>query len=450
MGRPAKYIVIAAAVVIVGSVVTPLVYLVRFAGGAGEVRREIARIKAEGGPTCAADLAGKPIPDSENAAVIYEKAFKLLPKNEPPILKRFCDRGERSKDPKLRGQVTAMLPRYAKALALAERASSMPKCRFRIDWGKSLMADTPQYDHLRFLVELAAARAMVEARGGKASAAVDSIRLVFAIGESMREEPVLISCLVRYSTIGLATDALLEAAGCCDLGGKDAKVLADSISSISLRGSASRALEGERAIVVVFYDALGKGRIDFASGDKQSSATLKRVGSNPLARIIFAKDEAYYLSEMRKQIAAAHRPYRELAQSMPKTNPNPPRFAFLSSKMLPVYARTAVAKDKAAARLAGDRIFLGLIAYRDRFGAYPTSLNELRSRLGWRVPDDPFSGKAFVYRRKGAGFVLYSIGEDLKDNGGTQPETAKASTRPSPPKSIPGVHVGDIVWKRDR
>jgi hypothetical protein len=35
------------------------------------------------------------------------------------------------------------------------------------------------------------------------------------------------------------------------------------------------------------------------------------------------------------------------------------------------------------------------------------------------VPVDPFDGQPLRYRTQGAGYVLYSIGPDLKDDGGT-------------------------------
>jgi hypothetical protein len=78
------------------------------------------------------------------------------------------------------------------------------------------------------------------------------------------------------------------------------------------------------------------------------------------------------------------------------------------------------ARDKGIAYLGMMRAELGLAAYRTQFGAYPRSLNDLRKALRWDVPADPFSGKDFVYHRKGAGFVLYSIGPDLRDDGGVR------------------------------
>lgn len=39
---------------------------------------------------------------------------------------------------------------------------------------------------------------------------------------------------------------------------------------------------------------------------------------------------------------------------------------------------------------------------------------------------DRFSDRLFVYRREGAGYVLYSVGRDGKDDGGrTQEEDTK-------------------------
>jgi len=57
--------------------------------------------------------------------------------------------------------------------------------------------------------------------------------------------------------------------------------------------------------------------------------------------------------------------------------------------------------------------------YRKDRDHYPDNLNELIS-TGYldSLPMDPFSGKPLVYKKTGDGFVLYSIGEDFKDDGG--------------------------------
>jgi hypothetical protein len=49
-----------------------------------------------------------------------------------------------------------------------------------------------------------------------------------------------------------------------------------------------------------------------------------------------------------------------------------------------------------------------------------------------RVPGDPFGGKDFIYRRRGAGYLLYSVGPNLRDDGANAPVAEK--------------RLDDIVW----
>jgi len=59
--------------------------------------------------------------------------------------------------------------------------------------------------------------------------------------------------------------------------------------------------------------------------------------------------------------------------------------------------------------------------------------------VDWKLPTDPFTGKDMVYKQAGDGFILYSVGYDLKDNGGTALQP-RGRAEPS----------GDIVWRIDR
>jgi len=56
--------------------------------------------------------------------------------------------------------------------------------------------------------------------------------------------------------------------------------------------------------------------------------------------------------------------------------------------------------------------------YKGRTGEYPENLEALVPALLDAVPIDPFTGKPLVYRRDGEGFIVYSLGSNLKDDGG--------------------------------
>lgn len=49
---------------------------------------------------------------------------------------------------------------------------------------------------------------------------------------------------------------------------------------------------------------------------------------------------------------------------------------------------------------------------------YPAALSELTAEYLSAIPTDPFDGQPLRYQKKGSGYMLYSIGPDLKDNAG--------------------------------
>jgi hypothetical protein len=79
------------------------------------------------------------------------------------------------------------------------------------------------------------------------------------------------------------------------------------------------------------------------------------------------------------------------------------------------------------------RIQVALYRFRAANGRYPASLQEMVPAFLKSIPMDPFGqGKPYVYKYIGSSFLLYSVGVDMKDDGG----------KPAKYHSEPG---GDIV-----
>jgi len=53
---------------------------------------------------------------------------------------------------------------------------------------------------------------------------------------------------------------------------------------------------------------------------------------------------------------------------------------------------------------------------------YPQFLSDLTPAYLARVPEDPFDGKPLRYRKASSGYIMYSIGPDLKDDHGSRLE----------------------------
>ncbi len=64
------------------------------------------------------------------------------------------------------------------------------------------------------------------------------------------------------------------------------------------------------------------------------------------------------------------------------------------------------------------RLAVALAAFRADKGEYPTTLGDLAPKYVKTIPKDFFSGKALIYKRQGKGYLLYSVGENTRDDGG--------------------------------
>jgi len=63
-------------------------------------------------------------------------------------------------------------------------------------------------------------------------------------------------------------------------------------------------------------------------------------------------------------------------------------------------------------------IIIALEHYKSKKGNYPEELSELEPDFLFPLPKDPFSENPFLYRKEGPRWILYSVGEDLRDDEG--------------------------------
>jgi hypothetical protein len=86
----------------------------------------------------------------------------------------------------------------------------------------------------------------------------------------------------------------------------------------------------------------------------------------------------------------------------------------LTGALMPGLNRFKVLHARMTAEIHITRAGLALLRHKQERGTWPETLDV----LGIDNIDDPFARKALRYRPDEDGFVLYSVGEDRKDNGG--------------------------------
>ena len=87
------------------------------------------------------------------------------------------------------------------------------------------------------------------------------------------------------------------------------------------------------------------------------------------------------------------------------------------SDLVPQVGRAFVLRDRAVAEGDLSLVAMALAAYRAEKKAYPDKLSQLAPGYLKKVPDDLFVDKPFAYKRTDKGYLLYSVGENMKYDG---------------------------------
>lgn len=86
----------------------------------------------------------------------------------------------------------------------------------------------------------------------------------------------------------------------------------------------------------------------------------------------------------------------------------------------PALTQVKIAEDRCQQSFNNLRVALALAAWHSEHDEYPLTLDELSPEILSEVPTDLFTGRALVYLPNQDGYLLYSIGPNLVDDGGRE------------------------------
>lgn len=404
------------------------------------VAGEIHRIKQRGEPVSLKDLQRAPVPDKDNAAVLYLAAVRGLPSHkEIDLIREGARLPEPGQPPPPQAAAEQILARCEPVFRIVEQAAARPAFRLPAD-----VADKPSaIFRMRKLGWVLDAKAVLEGRRGRSHDAFNELALMLKLGDQIGSESVAGAYPVGRSLIYWAAGQLLTVMSLAPPTEQDCVRMHSLLGDIELAPTAVRATQNARCRMIAFFDDLRASpahwrirvvrysdgqRYSFLEWSPQKLPWLAR-SARRLAVTAWAPflnlDELVSLRLGNQAVRMAGQPYRDLASVFARSDRRPD-----ISTSLPWYAlgtrtaggvdakRTVVFRDLGTTFIGLGQWALALRVYHIRHGSYPDSLRQAREAVGWQLPKDPFSGKDFVYRREGKGYVLYSVGLDMKDNGG--------------------------------
>lgn len=425
----------------------------------------LERLYALGVPKTWADVAPPEIPDSENAAVLYVEGFDQLDVSSDPAgidLYHFLGDYPPGNRQKLRPGIEALLARNRAALDLIKRGAARPRSRLPIDW--SVEPNDVLFPHFRYArqsARLLAAEALIAAEKGDAEQAVESTLAGLRLSRHVAAEPTLIPFLSGVAIEGITLRRLSDVLQQVDLTPSQCRALYNELGRLDWEGYFRHATATEGCDALWCFETVqrspreGWDHLANGMGETPGGAAARPLIAlylSPLGKPLRLNEEVQYCDRLERALKLMDKPFPEgpaACKAATTQDDRLPRY-WLMSQALVGPAAAGMTCYRAIAYRNAMQVALALKAYRAERGSYPDSLAALDKYLGgasvarnrpsraqgWRLPPDPFSGKPFVYHRKGKGFVLYSFGEDLDDDGGR-------------PFARPGLD-GDWVWEFKR
>lgn len=380
------------------------------------------------------------IPRDENAAWLYLDAINAYP-DLPEDLQDAFDYALSTAWPEGQEGLTEWLKheQSQKAFELVRKAAGMQRCQMPYfgDPNTSIIAVLlPNLSHMRFLAKAMMVESRRLAAEGKADEALANQAATMRMGWHAAQGMTLIEDLVGVAVWALASRHMTDMVARRDL----------SLSELS---EARRALEDQRNhLPSARHGIRNEQRFGTAAVDEIASRPLRIPfslgqienfgvdGSNVvpadgwgrfekrLGQLIFpdrtikAHMSAYY---DKLATRAEHGPQSATARDFDEEREINaiPRWDVVSRVLLPSLARATTLSERLQADYALAR---GVVAIRRYMklhdGKAPETLDEAIAGPVSESLTDPFSGEPLQYRRTADGWVLYSIGPDLEDDGG--------------------------------
>ena len=409
-----------------------LFVLFRISGGY-KLKKRLQTLQGRGHPVTLEELdrmyslpAG-----AQNAADVYLAAFSNYKEWDRdamraiPILGRASLPGRTEPlDASTREFVNRFLSDNEQALSLLHKAASIEHCRYPDDFTQvSNPIRYRRYDmgnDVRVAAQLLRLEALIASENKDVDKFLASISASLALARSING-PLMIHRSTHDTVQSYTYRSIERAINRTPLTDEQLVRLSALVKESDNDKGFKRALLTEQCLGLHRFIAPLK-EVSKRIGEQESGQFRALVKSRMLG--LNSKHALGYIDLMQKAFDALELPdpdrlkaFEAVRQSIPKNN-----------RQGQYIIREVLKLEREIDRQARARVTLAALAverYRLAEGHLPQSLNNLVPAYTEIVPEDPFTGQSLRYRSLKTGFVVYSVNDDLSDNGGAEINTEK-------------------------
>ena len=365
------------------------------------LRDKIAAIKAAGDPVALTDLARADLPDDKNAAVHLLQVQKELAK----LIRDLNQFTEQSEDYKTgtvnaedRKKLAALFDGKPAVLKAMETAGECTAYHAKLDFTAALdvvtAAALKDGTDFRGVVALLQARIRLQVAEGKQHDAMQTCLLLLRLTRLYDGSSFLVNQFVVCAARSVAVEAANRVLRSGQVDAKDRETLEAELKLHDSHAGFVKSLKKERVWGMTSY-----------SNTK-----------NFLNRAMLDIDESNYLDLVQEQIDLVPMPYNEFTKAVDNFKAGPKPFAPLANSVFPAAQKAREAAERTRALVRCLRILNAL----QQAGIKPENgepkLADLQ--LPEQATKDPFTGEALHVKVVDGEWLVYTVGPDLKDDGG--------------------------------
>jgi hypothetical protein len=378
------------------------------------LRSALAKIRAAGEPASIADLQPQPIPDAENAAAVMAKIqprLKDFSKEHgrffnTPIGKAYDAAGDRG-EPASKEQIEAIraiLDKYQDVEQAITAAAACEQFGSQFDFSVGHTAfiehlvDSIQYS--RTAARFLGWRTEVLLADGRHEAAIQNGIQALRLARLHDSEPTLVAYLVAIAMRGQASNQIYDALAA---GSVSPEVHAAIDLELTKHDDPSRlgeVLKSERAICADWINDQLRGH----------NAVLANVFGGPLKSM-----QVGVLDAMEEILALSEQPWHK-ARSKFTSGTLTAGHGTLAVLLEPALQAAFEANARSLAVSRALRINNALRQFADKNGREAKGLEELS--MPREATIDPYSGEPLKLKHSADGWIIYSVMQNGKDDGG--------------------------------
>jgi hypothetical protein len=384
-----------------------------------QLEKRWAQLRAKGHPISLADLAPSPIPPEENAATYLRRAQADVTALADEVCKRWNSMGTNTV-PTADEQkaIREALDAYPKVVPLLEQAAAVPDYDAGLDYSvpqdEFVARLLPVMQDQRSVARALYAKAALLAAEGKRDEAVQTSILLLRLARHFDRCPVLVSYLVSIAIRGMAFDGANRALQAGAVSRETREALDAELALHEPMDGFRRVLVGELALM------------------REMTGQMPGRHFWLVARGFWNREELHCLDAMDYWLTAlpVNATYRQVQDAIRQTNSQ--MTGPLARLILPSLEATCGIVTGTQAEIRSLRVLNAIQAHAGTSEGAVPKLTDLG--LPTATTTDPYNGQPLHVKRLPEGWIIYSVGRNLTDEGGDKPNDSNADVGVGPIK----------------